>query len=184
MRKIQNERGYDKKVRKSKMQRVPKHSNTFNVGNNRSMLRSLLDGLETRTKSEDDSGEGKDNNRELPVEVTADFTRSLPFRNRMRCLEERVKWLKRQRKQDKNNLRNQSEIIRRFEWTKKGLCHNCSEHNPIFNEKRGICKTCSDKEKERWRKNHEKKKKLLRLRKNNKRRNTQQQRTNGRQRNI
>lgn len=179
MRKIQVKRGDDKKIRESKMQRMPKHSNTDNIGNNRSMLHGILNGMETRTEGQDIGGGGKDNT--LPTEVTAEYVRSLPFRTRMMCLGERIKWLQRARKQDKINLRKQLEVKIRFGWTKKGLCHNCSEHNPIINKKRGICKSCLEKEKKRWRefkrmKQDEKAKRMLRLQKKNQRRNAKHKR--------
>ena len=73
-------------------------------------------------------------------EVNVDTIRGLSYSNRIKILITRAEWLKRQRKQDRLDIRRRETQKYKHLWTKQGLCPNCKEHEPIF--KGGDCLKC------------------------------------------
>jgi hypothetical protein len=97
-------------------------------------------------------------NEKEPAIIDIEYTRSLEPRARMICNIERQKWLKRQRKQDKKDLKKQIHLIDEFKWTKKGLCPACKEHEIIYKAKR--CLKCYGKLLKKQRKKTRKKRNI------------------------
>lgn len=77
--------------------------------------------------------------REINVETIKDLSNI----DKGMVLSVRREWLKRQRLQDKKDLRRQEVIKHNFKWTSKGLCPNCKEHEIIY--KSNYCMKCYGK---------------------------------------
>jgi len=86
-------------------------------------------------------------------EINIDTIKHLRYVDKTSVLAIRKDWLKRQRIQDKKDLKKQELRKHNFLWTKKGLCPNCKEHETIYKAK--LCLKCYG----RMLKNHRKKRK-------------------------
>lgn len=73
-------------------------------------------------------------------EVNVDTIRGLSYSERMKILTTRAEWLKRQRLQDKKEIRRIELKKYKLIWANNGLCPNCKEHDPIF--RAGDCLKC------------------------------------------
>jgi len=76
-------------------------------------------------------------------EINIDTIKHLDWVDKGQVLAVRREWLKRQRLQDKKDLRRQEGRKQKFYWTKKGLCYSCKEHDIIY--KCDYCLKCYGK---------------------------------------
>jgi hypothetical protein len=76
-------------------------------------------------------------------EINIDTIKHLSWVDKGQVLLVRREWLKRQRTQDKKDLRKQEGRKHKFKWTKQGLCPNCKEHDIIY--KSDYCMKCYGK---------------------------------------
>jgi len=76
-------------------------------------------------------------------EINIDTIKHLRYVDKGQVLAVRREWLKRQRLQDKKDLRRQEGRKYNFFWAKQGLCPNCKEHEIIYKSK--LCLKCYGK---------------------------------------
>jgi hypothetical protein len=76
-------------------------------------------------------------------EINIDTIKNLSWIEKGQILLTRKEWLKKQRLQDKKDLRRQEKRKHDFKWTREGLCPNCKEHDIIFRTK--LCLKCYGK---------------------------------------
>ena len=88
-------------------------------------------------------------------EVNVETIKNLSYNEKGTILSVRRDWLKRQRLQDKKDLRKQEMRKFNFFWNKQGLCPSCKEHEIIYKAK--ICLKCYGKMLKHQRKKSKKK---------------------------